>query len=194
MSAVTAVRHYFSEAEYYEFENASERKHEYFQGEVYAMSGASFRHNEIAANVGVRLGSTLEGKPCRMYMSDQRLKVEASELITYPDIQVVCPPRRRDPALANTYLDATVIVEILSPSTASYDRGLKFDSYRQLPSLRHYVLIDQNKVEIEHRWKDEPSGEWQSVTLANWHDAVDLSALDYQLRVQDVYRDIDFNS
>ena len=145
----------FTEAEYNDYEERSEVKNQYVDGRIFAMTEFSGRHIAITGAVGVSLHTQLRNSKCMALMSRQRVKVEATGMQTYPDVLVACPPLRYDPSAGEglVLLDATVLVEILSPSTAEYDRGAKFLDYQQLPSLRHYVLISQDRVTVEHRWR-----------------------------------------
>src|SRR5262249_9988400 len=136
---------YITEAEYLELERASASKHEYLAGEIFAMTGASEQHNLIASNVTATLHRQRRGRSCRVYPSDMRIKVTQTGLNTYPDITVVCgPPEFTDPTKRDTLINPMVIIEILSPSTERYDRGLKFQNYRTIPSLQEYILIAQD--------------------------------------------------
>ncbi|HMR83733.1 MAG TPA: Uma2 family endonuclease [Niabella sp.] len=148
--------------EYLEMEIEALVKHEYFRGEIFAMSGAKLQHNKIAGNLYATLHTRLKGKECRPYHSDQRIHIEANTLFTYPDISVVCG---EEVTLNNddmNVLNPSVIIEILSPSTRDYDRGEKFRLYRDIPTLREYILIDSESVHLEafrlngiHRWELE---------------------------------------
>ena len=144
---------FISEDEYLRREEASLTKHEYVNGAIYAMAGASPSHNDLAAAALSALIVQLRGNPCIPRGSDQRVKVEATGINTYPDVVIACPPLCYD-SKNITLLDATVIIEVLSPSTAEYDRTGKFLHLAQLPSLRHYVLISQDQVWVEHRRRD----------------------------------------
>ena len=181
--------HFFSEAEYWEYEEVSPLKHEYFRGELFAMAGASGKHNDIVDNAHASLHRQLRGKPCRPRVADQRIKVERNSLQTYPDVVVVCPPFVRDPNNTITLLDATVIIEVLSPSTAQYDKTTKFDLLRELPSLRHYLTVEQDKIEVVHRFWSESS--WQEATHTAPDDVVFLRAIECELRVGDLYEDVE---
>ncbi len=140
---------YLSEQEYLEIERNSEIKHEYYDGEIFAMSGASRSHNLIVANVVGELRSQLKKKPCRVYPSDMRLKIEKTGLYTYPDVMIVCGQDRFDDKYRDTLLNPDVIIEVLSDFTESYDRGKKFQNYRKIVSLKEYILISQHVPKIE---------------------------------------------
>lgn len=154
-----------TEEEYLEFEEASAEKHEYYQGEVFAMldnipsmdaqngvvamSGASNRHNIVFSNLFIELGSKLKGKPCQPMGSDMRIHIPENTLYTYPDISVFCGNIRNLDTKEKYATAPTVLVEILSPSTKNYDRGGKFKLYRDIPSLKEYILVDTENVSVE---------------------------------------------
>jgi Uma2 family endonuclease len=192
MSAERRPQIVFTEREYFEFENDSSVKHEYFQGQLYAMAGATVPHNRITGNTFASLHSQLRGRPCEPFTSDQRLKVEANGLIAYPDVLVACEPLLYGQNDRHTLINATVIIEVLSPSTAHYDREGKFDFYRELPSLRHYVLIAQSQMEVDHRWFNSQTGAWQSETFTLPENRVHLAAIDCVLSVAELYERIEF--
>lgn len=143
--------------EYVAFEKTAEVKHEYLDGQVWAMAGGTLEHAQLAANMIRELGTRLEGGPCKTFTADARVRVSATGLSTYPDITVICGPIERDPQDSNTATNPTVIVEILSDSTEAYDRGDKFVHYRRIASLRAYVLVSQHepRIEIYRRNADE---------------------------------------
>lgn len=190
MSAQRQQHALVSEAEYYYVEDFSNVRHEFFRGEVFAMAGAGPKQNDIASNIHSSLHAQLKGKPCRVRASDQRLRVDANSLITYPDVTVVCPPFRFAPDNKITLLDATVIVEVLSDSTRAYDRGEKFELLRELPSLGHYLLVEPDEVRIEHRFRLD-DGDWQTEVFASLDGVVRLAAVDCTLNVRDVYDEIE---
>ncbi len=140
------------------------------------MAGATERHNDVAGNIYISLKTQLRGNPCRTRISDQRIKVESTSLQTYPDVLVTCPPFRRDLRDAITLLDATVIVEVLSPSTRRYDRLAKFNNYIELPSLRHYLLVEPDQIGVEHRFKLE-DGNWEIEQFTALEDEIELRAI-----------------
>lgn len=174
-----------SEAEYLERERQSETKHEYIDGEIVDMAGASILHNLLVLNVGAALRERLRGKPCVVLASDQRVNIRATRLYTYPDVSVVCGRPETHPADAQTLLNPLVIIEVLSDSTEAYDRGEKFAHYRGLPSLREYVLVSQRARRIEHYRRVEV-GQW---LLTEYQEgaAVPLPALGIELPLAEVY-------
>lgn len=137
-------------AEYVACDEASELKHEYVDGEIFAMSGGTPAHALLATNMSRILGNKLQGRSCRVFNSDLRIRVQETGLATYPDVSVVCGKLERDPENANTVTTPVVIVEVLSPSTEKYDRHQKFDHYRLIPTLRDYLLVSQDKRHVAH--------------------------------------------
>ncbi|QSA96875.1 Uma2 family endonuclease [Methylococcus sp. EFPC2] len=146
--------------EYLDWESRQETKHEFYNGlvyEVYAMTGARDAHVTVAGNVFSLLRSHLRGTPCRTYIADMRLKVDAANAVFYPDVFVTCDPRDKPVEYEKAF--PALIVEVLSPSTAAYDRGSKFAAYRLIATLKEYVLIDTASRSVDVFRKDE-SGHW----------------------------------
>src|SRR6478735_1426132 len=134
---------------YLEMENAALEKHEYYQGEVFAMSGAKVPHNTITGNFFVALANKLQGQKCKPYNSDQRIHIPSNTLFTYPDISIVCGEVITLNDDEYNVLNPAVIIEVLSKSTKNYDRGEKFKLYRDIPTLKEYILVDSESVHIE---------------------------------------------
>ncbi len=150
------TRPYLTETEYLERERVSMIKHEYYAGKIFAMSGASEAHNLIASNVNASIYAQIRGRGCRIYPSDMRIKIAKTGLYTYPDMTIVCEtPEFTDMTKRDTLLNPMIIIEILSPSTERYDRGVKFQNYRTIGSLKEYILIAQNKHHIERYTRHE---------------------------------------
>lgn len=156
-----AARSQLSPEEYLAWERQQERKHEYFEGEVYAMAGGSPRHNRLSSRITTALENAL-GARYHVFSSDQRVRSRERRYV-YPDLTVVCgaPVIEHEDVLVNP----TVIVEILSSTTEQYDRGLKWDGYQQLPSLTDYVLVSQDRARIEH-FARTPQGRWVYTSVA----------------------------
>lgn len=146
-------------ADYLEQEKASETKHELVAGEIFAMAGGTIEHGALAANVIGELRGMLRGRPCRVLTSDVRVRVLATGLAAYPDVSVVCGAIEHDPEDANTVVNPVLIVEVLSDSTTSYDRGAKAAHYRRIPSLRDYLLVAQHEPLVEHYCRND-DGSW----------------------------------
>ena len=159
MTARLAEKRLFTPAEYFELEQSAGYQSEYFEGEIFAMAGGSAVHSLIALNIGGELRSALKGRKCRAYGSDLMVAIRATTLRTYPDVSVVCGDLQTDAETPNAVTNPTTIVEVLSDSTETWDRGKKFQSYRKLESLREYILVSQKEPRVEwfHR-KD--NGDW----------------------------------
>lgn len=179
-----------SEDEYLRFERASLTKHEFYNGRIYAMTGAKATHNLIAGNTLASLHRQLRATPCRVYPSDMRVKVVKTGLNTYPDIVVVCGQPHFTDTVEDTLLNPLVLIEVLSPSTERYDRGMKFQHYRTIDTLHEYLLIAQDHVHIEHFSRQE-SGLWVLQEATERTAALTIPSIDCTLTLQDVYEKTD---
>jgi Uma2 family endonuclease len=160
MRVVTSAhRVRYTYAQYLALESASNVKHEYLDGQIYGMAGGTPQHAALAAAVVGLLFPALRDRGCRAHSADLRVRVRATGLATYPDVTVVCGPRECDPDDDDAVNNPTMIVEVLSPSTEEYDRGEKFDHYKRIESLREYVLIAQDRREVEV-WTRGADGSW----------------------------------
>ncbi len=185
------VKKTYSLEEYLALEAKSEDKHEYYKGEIFAMAGGTFRHAQIAENVFVALRRRLKGKPCQPKSSEMRLQTP-SGLYTYPDASVYCG--KPELSEAQTELkNPVVIVEVLSASTRSYDRGEKFRLYRTIESFREYVLVESESVFVEHYSKQE-TGEWVLREYASRSDEITLRAIEETLSLQEIYEEVSFET
>jgi Uma2 family endonuclease len=193
MSALPEETITMSEAEYLAYERASEIKHEYLDGDVFAMTGASEQHNVICTNLSRIIGNQILEGPCKIYQSDMRVKVEATRLYTYPDITVVCDTPKLADKEFDTLLNPTVIIEVLSPSTERYDRGRKFQDYRRLASLKEYVLVSQDSAQIE-RYLRQDNGEWVLTDVVGLDSKFELPSVGCSLDMADVYRKVTFET
>ena len=178
----------YSIQEYLEMEKDSLEKHEYFDGEIFAMSGAGTRHNIISVNIIMALGIALKGKGCRPYGSDMRIHIPENTLFTYPDISVICGEVKLSKQDPETATQPTAIIEILSPSTKNYDRGVKFMLYRAIPTLKHYILVDATSVHIEH-FAINREGLWQLQEYNSLSENINILSLDIALLLDDVYEE-----
>lgn len=187
MSAVPKPK--LTEAEYLARERRAEFKSEFYRGETFAMAGASREHNTVKENLIVELGARLKGTPCRTYSSDQRVKVSATGLYTYPDIVVVCG--RAEFEDQDNLLNPVAIIEVLSPATETSDRGAKFRQYQQLPSVQEYVLVSQDEPVVE-RFVRQPDGTWVLTTWTGLGAEVAFHTVAARIPLADVYRDVEF--
>ncbi len=178
----------YSVEEYLAMQKIADTKYELYKGEVFAMSGASTRHNIISVNLIVSLSKILQGKPCRPYGSDMRIHIPENTLYTYPDVSIICGDIIPSDEDEDSATQPTVIIEILSPSTKSYDRGDKFKLYRAIPSLRDYILIDSESITVEaFSLNDEML--WELREYKKPDDVVKIKSMDCELGLIEIYRD-----
>ena len=189
----TQPQPYLTPEEYLAFEREADVKHEYYAGEIFAFAGASEEHNLIAGNVFAGLHAQLRKRPCKVYPSDMRVRVSPTGLYTYPDVTVVCAEARFDDEQADTLLNPTVIVEVLSPSTEGYDRGGKFEHYRKLESLQEYVVIAQDRVHVEQHAR-QAQGQWLLSETDSTDDVITLPSIACRLAVADLYEKVEFET
>jgi Uma2 family endonuclease len=184
-------KRYFTPQEYLEIERQAESKAEYWNGEVYAMAGASRTHNLILTNAVASIGAKLKGRPCELYANDMRVKVSATGLYTYPDIVIACGPLRFEDQHEDTLLNPTALIEILSKSTTAYDRVAKFDHYRALESVTDYVLISQDRAFVEHRVRHS-ADRWLLSFYMGLDTVVPMPSLGCELPMADIYDKIEW--
>jgi len=184
---------YYSIEQYLELERTSESKHEYFEGEIFALAGGSKNHNLIAANLSGILYNQLRKSACKFYPSDMRVKITKTGLYTYPDLSIVCGTPRFDAQIPDTLLNPQIVIEILSASTEKYDRGAKFENYRSIISLKEYILVSQDKPLIEHySWQRDNT--WLLVVHNMLSNQVMLETLVCTLPLEDVYESVVFEN
>lgn len=190
MKAMQQSQRRYPLAEYFLIEEMSSVRHEYFDGEIFAMSGGSPSHETIVLNISALLHAALRGSACRAFPSNMRVRTP-SGLYTYPDASIVCGPLdvTRIHGM-DTIGNPSVLVEVLSESTAAYDRGQKFELYRSIPTFRDYILIEQSRVAVEHRFQTD--GEWRSSTAESLDDRLRLTAVDLELPLALVYERLSF--
>jgi Uma2 family endonuclease len=170
----------------FKWKNWLVEKHEYYQGEIFAMSGTKVTHNIISVNILYYLKGKLKDKPCQPFNSDQRIHVEKNTLFTYPDTSVICneiETRNNDEWNA---LNPTVIIEVLSPSTKNYDRDDKFKLYRDLSTLKEYILVDSESVSVENFFINA-DGHWELVEYKNLEETPSIKAIQTSLTLKEIY-------
>lgn len=177
-----------SPEEYLAWERKQPTKHEYVHGAIVAMAGASIPHNKIVANVLRALGNALLDKPCSALASDTRVRIPATGNYRYPDASVACDPIEYEDGDVDTLLNPTVLVEVLSASTETEDRGSKFRDYRSIASFREYLLVDQNEPLVEHYVRQE-SGLW-TYRDAGANDRITLASCGVDLAVIELYHKV----
>lgn len=185
-----APKPYITPEQYLELERQAEYKSEYFAGEIFAMAGASPEHNLISGNVFGTLWSQLRNSPCTPYGSDQKVRA-TKELYTYPDLTIVCGEPEFGGTDKDVLLNPMLIVEVLSPTTEAWDRGGKFEQYRQRESLQEYVLVSQVRPLIE-RYARQASGQWMLTEAKGLEAVLALPSIECDLSLSEVYRKIAF--
>ena len=187
MGATEKIR--YTEAEYLALAEEQETKYEYIDGYIIAMAGGSPNHSQIAMNIGVALAIALKKQNCTVYNSD--LKLKAAQSYFFPDCMVICNKPELDQTSKNIVTNPTLIVEVLSESTESYDRGQKFMYYRQLKSLQGYLLIAQDRIHIDayHR---SGEGAWVLTDSISLDNDIHIPHLDIHLATSDIYDKVAF--
>ncbi len=177
--------------EYLELEKNSELKHEYFEGEIFAMTGAKPNHNMISFNIAGELKNQLKGSPCMGFTSDQRIKIEALTKYVYPDISIACDEVKFDDDPLGSLLNPVVVFEILSDSTEAYDRGMKFQHYRLLPSLQEYILVSQNYCLVEKYVRNNYRS-WKYVSYEKMEQTLTIESINCEVVLLDIYYRVEF--
>ncbi len=176
-----------SPEEYLALERAAETKSDYLDGEMIAMTGASLRHSSIVTNLVLALGNQLKGGSCRVHSSDLRVLVSVTGLYTYPDIVVVCG----EPVLTDKHFDTlinpSVLIEVLSPSTAAYDRGTKLEHYRRLESLRECLFVSQDRPIVEQYTRQEDRKSWLLTEVTEPTASIALPSIGCQVAMAEIY-------
>ena len=194
----TAEKRRLTAAEYLAIESTSEIRHEFLDGEMFAMSGGSLWHNLIKDNFARAVANRLSGGTCRVVTSDQRLKVDATGLYTYPDVLVFCGPPVMEDGVHHTLTNASLVAEVLSNSTEKYDRGIKFSHYRRLDTLQEYLLIAQDRFSVEVFQRQDAgsssagSDAWLLSAAAEREAEVRLSSLKITVPLAEIYAGVEF--
>ncbi len=182
---------FISPQQYLETERTAPDKHEYYKGEVFAMSGASLEHNIISRNIMVWLGGKLKGGGCQPFGSDLRIHIPLNTLFTYPDLTIFCDK----PLLTENSFDSatnpSVIVEILSPSTRNYDMGIKFMLYRDIESLKEYILIDSETVYIQKHLRQQDNS-WVLTEIKDIRESLYIHTIEHTIPLTEIYEGISF--
>lgn len=188
----SAAAHTFpTPEEYLAFERKATTKHEYLNGQIVAMSGASREHNLITGNMFNGLYTQLIDRACETYVSEMRVKHHQTDSYTYSDIVVVCDEPRFEDDVFDTLLNPIVLIEVLSPSTEAYDRGEKFAHYRQIASLQEYILVSQDRIRVEHYLQQ--GTQWLLTEFRELQEVLALVSIRCELRLSDIYRRITFS-
>jgi Uma2 family endonuclease len=180
----------FTPEEYFQWEEEQQLRHEYINGEVYAMSGGTINHSKIASNLNFILKSHLRGGACQVLTSDARINIAQSNDYVYSDLSVTCDDRDRSTSQYITY--PCLVVEVLSPSTANYDRGDKFRMYRRNPILQDYLLVDAEKIAID-LYRQNELGNWEIINYQAG-DMIELQSINLSCLIENIYEDIVFEA
>jgi len=172
--------------EYLAIERRVEYKNEYLDGEIQPVDRANQAHCLIAVNLVGELGLQLKGRPGEVYPGAMRVKVTPTGLYTYPDVTVICDEPQFDDKQHDTLLNLTLLIEVLSKTTEDYDRGRKFEHYRQLASLHEYLLVAQEKHHVE-RYRRQSDGQWLLWETNRPDDTVVLQSIDCELAMAEIY-------
>jgi Uma2 family endonuclease len=191
MSSVPDRR--YTVEEYLAFERASQTKHEYYDGRIYAMTGASLPHALIVSNLMSSLHNKLKGSPCLALCNDLRVGT-TDGVYTYPDVLVVCEEPQLEDSWKDTLLNPQIVIEVLSPSTESYDRGDKFVHYQSIPSLKEYILIAQDRPQVVHFTRQPDGSDWNS----SWHngpsESLTFKSIPGDIALKEIYDRVAFPS
>ncbi len=175
--------------EYNQMEEEEQWRYEYHSGEVFAMAGGDPKHSAIAGSIIYLLSSALRGKGCTPFTSDTKFYIEALNKSLYPNVSVVCRPFERSDKDKHALVNPVLLVEVLSESTADYDRGAKFRYYSKIPSLREYVLVEQNSLTVETRHRGSENEEWKMDWFEGKEAKVVLRSLNIKLLISEIYQE-----
>ncbi len=188
---MTALRNTLpTAAEYLAAERVAPYKSEYVRGEIFAMSGAALAHNLIAVNLTREISERFKERPCRVVAGDMKVRIESADCYFYPDLSGLCGQLELEGVGRDTYLNPHFVIEILSDSTESYDRGGKFQDYQSIPSLREYVLVSQKSRTVEVYRKREDHWIYQSYRGDG--AVLKLESVDCEIPFAEIYRNVDF--
>ncbi len=190
MEAALKKTHYTA-AEYLELEQDANYRSEYYEGEIFAMSGGTSKHDLIGCNLIYSLMGSLRDKPCFVHSSNLKVRIERADAFVYPDTIVVCGPREYHENRKDIIKNPKVVFEVLSPSTSSFDRGGKFMRYAKLPSLEEYVLVEQEFPRVEV-FKRKENGKWLLTPYDEIDGRVKLESLDIEIPMAEIYRKVEF--
>jgi Uma2 family endonuclease len=187
----TQPKNYLTPEQYLEIERKAEYKSEYYRGEMFAMAGGSLAQNRLASAIIGELRQQLRRGPCEVFGSDMKVAIPATGLYAYPDACVCCGGPQLLDGCNDTLLNPVLIVEVLSPSTEAYDRGAKFKHYRTIGSLREYLLIASECIDVELR-RLQPDGEWILRSADRLEDVIELQSIGCRLALSDLYEKVEF--
>lgn len=189
----TPKYNYVSPEVYLSNEKNSEEKHEYYKGEVFAISGASLEHNMIVKNVNTHVLPFLKGKPCDMFGSDLRIHIPENTLYTYPDFSIICDEPKKAGGDNDSIINPSVIIEVLSKTNSDYDRGGKFHLYRSIKSLKEFILIDSLNVNVE-LYTRQLDDSWVLKEFNRLTNLFTIATIQFNLQLSDIYENVHLNT
>ena len=187
MGEPLAKKLYYSKEEYLEMEAAADYKSEYYQGEIFAMSGGSPKHSRICVNLNwANREATRNKKDCGGFESNMKLEIAEADAYVYPDLMVVCGDVKLAENTTDVITNPVLIIEVLSPGTESFDRGKKFEFYRTVKSLKEYILVSQDKPKIETYFRKDRNS-WEYTVIAGIEKTVVFRSLEYEVKLEEIY-------
>ncbi len=193
MTALPKQQQRYTLEEYLELDRTSEERYEYFDGEIFAMTGGSLNHNLIVGNLLARLHQQLWQSDCKVLPSDMRIKVPTALPYRYPDLSIFCgEPRIENLSGQQLLVNPLVLIEVLSPSTEAYDLGRKFTAYQSIESFREYLLVAQDRVHVTHYVK-QAGGGWLRFELEGLGSMLTLQTVNCTMALRDIYRAVNFD-
>ncbi len=183
----------YTPEEYLEFEVNSEERHEYINGEVICVTGATPNHNQIVLNFGGTLNFGLKRQPYRVFVTDQRVWIPQKRIYTYPDVMVVQGELQLQEGRKDTITNPLMIVEVLSKSTRSYDKDEKFSAYRTIPTFQEYLLIEQYTMKVEQYFKTGKNS-WTFSEYYDPNETVSLNSINFEITLEDIYDKVEFEN
>jgi Uma2 family endonuclease len=182
----------YTPEEYLAFERTAKTKHEYLDGQIYAMAGGSPQHNQICFNLAGEIHPQLKGTSCIGYTSDQKIRTELMDLFSYPDLTIVCGEPRFHDKDQDVILNPKVIIEVLSPNTENYDRREKFTRYQSLKSLSDYILVAQDRPGVEHFVRQKGKRQWLFTIETEMSAEIVIASINCRLKLADIYDRVAF--
>ena len=177
----------FTPEDYLTFERESDSRHEFLDGEIYAMAGESLSHSRVCINLGGEVRAKLKGKPCEALSPNMKVRTSNASLFSYPDLTIVCGEPRFHDVKKDVLTNQKVVFEVLSPSTADYDRTTKFQRYRMgNETLTDYILVSQDKCFVEH-FRKSANGDWLYQSYAALEDDLKIATIDCELSLREIY-------
>ena len=189
-SMIRTAKKFYTQEEYLAFERASLEKHEYYQGEIFDMAGGSLNHSQLQMNFTGEVRSFLKEKKCKVHASELRVHIPLNTLYTYPDSQIICGEVRMLDDAFDTVMNPVVIIEILSKSTQSYDRGDKFMLYRSIQTLKEYILIDSLSIKVEYYIRQQ-NEDWLLKEYSILSDAFHIQSINYHFPLVELYAGVE---